>query len=30
MRLKQRPEDFSVKECYRFDEVEDGPATAST
>jgi tRNA pseudouridine13 synthase len=25
MKIKQRPEDFSVKESYRFDEVEDGP-----
>ena len=25
MRLKQRPEDFSVKESYRFDEVPSGP-----
>lgn len=24
MRLKQRPEDFSVKESYRFDEVKSG------
>lgn len=24
MRIKQRPEDFSVKESYRFDEVADG------
>jgi len=24
MRLKQRPEDFSVKESYRFDEVKTG------
>ncbi len=24
MKLKQRPEDFSVKESYRFDPVEDG------
>lgn len=24
MRIKQRPEDFSVKESYRFDEVEGG------
>src|SRR4051812_28468727 len=24
MRLKQRPEDFSVKESFRFDEVPDG------
>jgi tRNA pseudouridine13 synthase len=24
MKLKQRPEDFSVKESYRYDEVEDG------
>ncbi len=24
MKLKQRPEDFSVKESYRFDTVEDG------
>ncbi len=25
MKIKQKPEDFSVKESYRFDEVEDGP-----
>jgi tRNA pseudouridine13 synthase len=25
MRIKQRPEDFSVKESYRFDTVADGP-----
>ncbi|MFL5320409.1 MAG: tRNA pseudouridine(13) synthase TruD [Myxococcaceae bacterium] len=25
MRIKQRPEDFSVKESYRFDKVENGP-----
>jgi tRNA pseudouridine13 synthase len=25
MKLKQRPEDFSVKESFRFDEVENGP-----
>jgi tRNA pseudouridine13 synthase len=25
MKIKQRPEDFSVKESYRFDEVADGP-----
>ena len=24
MRIKQRPEDFSVKESYRYDEVETG------
>lgn len=24
MKIKQRPEDFSVKESYRFDQVEDG------
>lgn len=24
MRIKQKPEDFSVKESYRFDEVPDG------
>jgi tRNA pseudouridine13 synthase len=24
VRIKQRPEDFSVKESYRFDEVENG------
>ncbi|MBS1150703.1 MAG: truD [Myxococcaceae bacterium] len=24
MRIKQRPEDFSVKESYRYDEVESG------
>ncbi len=24
MRIKQRPEDFSVKESYRYDEVENG------
>ncbi len=24
MRIKQKPEDFSVKESYRFDEVETG------
>ncbi|RKG73690.1 tRNA pseudouridine(13) synthase TruD [Corallococcus sp. CA049B] len=24
MRIKQKPEDFSVKESYRFDEVESG------
>ena len=24
MRLKQRPEDFSVKESFRFDEVPSG------
>ena len=24
MRIKQRPEDFSVKESYRFDTVEGG------
>ncbi|MBL9039799.1 MAG: tRNA pseudouridine(13) synthase TruD, partial [Archangium sp.] len=24
MRLKQRPEDFSVKESFRYDEVPDG------
>ena len=24
MRIKQKPEDFSVKESYRFDEVADG------
>jgi tRNA pseudouridine13 synthase len=25
MKIKQRPEDFSVKESYRFDEVPGGP-----
>ena len=25
MRLKQKPEDFSVKESFRFEEVPDGP-----
>ena len=25
MKIKQKPEDFSIKESYRFDEVEDGP-----
>jgi tRNA pseudouridine13 synthase len=25
MKIKQKPEDFSVKESYRFDEVDDGP-----
>ncbi|MFO0596811.1 MAG: tRNA pseudouridine(13) synthase TruD [Myxococcaceae bacterium] len=25
MKIKQRPEDFSVKESYRFDEVPTGP-----
>ncbi len=25
MKIKQKPEDFSVKESYRFDEVETGP-----
>ncbi|MDQ3262696.1 MAG: tRNA pseudouridine(13) synthase TruD [Myxococcota bacterium] len=25
MRIKQKPEDFSVKESYRFDEVPSGP-----
>lgn len=25
MKIKQKPEDFSVKESYRFDAVEDGP-----
>ena len=24
MRIKQRPEDFSVRESYRFDPVPDG------
>ncbi|MGV3620205.1 MAG: tRNA pseudouridine(13) synthase TruD [Archangium sp.] len=25
MKIKQKPEDFSVKESFRFDEVENGP-----
>ncbi len=25
MKIKQKPEDFSVKESYRFDEVDTGP-----
>lgn len=25
MKLKQKPEDFSVKESYRFDETDNGP-----
>src|SRR5687768_17607567 len=25
MKVKQKPEDFSVKESYRFDEDEEGP-----